>query len=85
MVPSIVVRDGKVAVSVDEKGVFDWQKLVTLREPSDLSTTAPEASTPESQPWHLKTGSVKVVNVALDYTDRSRAAPLALVVGGLNI
>jgi hypothetical protein len=85
MVPSIVVRNGKVAASVDEKGVFDWQQLVTPQEPTDRSAPASEAATTETQPWHLKTGSVNIVNVALDYTDRSRATPLALAVGGLNV
>ena len=85
MVPNIIVRDGKVAASVDEKGLLDWQKLVTLRESTDVNAPIPIASTPTSQPWHLKTGAVNVVNVALDYTDRSRTTPLALAVGGLNI
>ena len=85
MVPNIIVRNGKVAASVDEKGLLDWQKLVTLREPTDVNAPIPIASTPTSRPWHLKTGSVNVVNVALDYADRSRTTPLALAVGGLNI
>ena len=85
MVPNIIVRNGKVAASVDEKGLLDWQKLVTLREPTDVNAPIPIASTPTSRPWHLKTGSVNVVNVALDYADRSRTTPLALAVGGLNM
>ena len=85
MVPNIVVRNGKISALVDEKGLFNWQKLVTLREPTDVKTPIPGASTPESQPWHLKTGAVNVVNVALDYTDLSRITPLALTIGGLNI
>ena len=85
MVPNIVIRNGKVSASVDEKGLFDWQKLVIPQEPTDVSAPVPEATPPERQPWHLKAGSVSVVNVALDYTDRSRATPLTLVVDGLNI
>ena len=85
MVPNIVVRDGKVAASVDEKGLFDWQKLVVNQEPMDVKASVPGASEPAGRPWRLKAGEVKVENVAVDYTDRSRATPLALVVGGLNI
>jgi len=85
MVPNIVVRDGKVAASVDEKGVFDWQKLVVNQEPVDVKASVPGASEPAGQPWRLKAGEVKVENVAVDYTDRSRATPLSFVVGGLNI
>jgi uncharacterized protein involved in outer membrane biogenesis len=85
IVPNIFVRDGKVTVSVDEKGLFDWQKLATRRESTDVSAPTHGASTPESQPWRLKAGEVKVENVAVDYSDHSRANPVALTVGGLNI
>ncbi len=85
MVPNIVVRDGKVAASVDEKGLFDWQKLVTRRTSTDVTAPIPGSSTPESQPWRLKAGEVKVENVAVDYSDHSRANPVALTVGGLNV
>lgn len=85
MVPNIVVRDGKVAASVDEKGMFDWQKLVVNQEPVDVKASVPGASEPVGRPWRLMSGEVKVENVALDYTDRSRATPLAFVIGGINI
>jgi len=68
---------------VDEKGLFDWQKLVVNQEPMDVKASVPGASEPAGRPWRLKAGEVKVENVAVDYTDRSRATPLALVVGGL--
>jgi outer membrane protein OmpA-like peptidoglycan-associated protein len=45
--------------------------------PGVLASTGP--------PWRLKAEAVNVENVALDYTDRSRATPLTLAVGGLNI
>ena len=85
MVPNIVVRDGKVAASVDEKGLFDWQKLVVNQEPVDVTALVPGASEPADQPWRLKAGEVKVENVAVDYSDHSRANPLALAVSGLNV
>jgi len=85
MVPNIVVRDGKVAASVDEKGMFDWQKLVVNQEPVDVKASVPGASETAGQPWRLTAGEVKVENVALDYIDRSRATPLAFFVGGINV
>jgi len=85
MIPNIVVRDGKVAASVDEKGLFDWQKLVTRRESTDVTAPISDTSTPESQPWRLKAGEVKVENIAVDYTDRSRVNPLEIAVGGINV
>jgi len=85
MVPHIVVHDGKVAASVDEKGLFDWQKLVTHSESKDVTAPIPGSSTPENQPWHLKVGEVRVENITMNYTDRSRANPIALAVGGINV
>jgi len=85
MVPNIVVRDGKVAATVDEKGLLDWQKIVGRRESTDISAPIPGASTTESQPWRLKAGGVKVENVAVDYSDHSRANPIALDVSGVSV
>ena len=84
-IPNIIVRDGKVSASVDEKGLFDWQKLVARRKSTDATAPIPGASTPENQPWRLIAGEVKVENVAVDYSDHSRANPLGLAVGGLNV
>jgi len=85
MVPNITVRNGRVAASVDEKGLLSWQKLVASQVPVDAPASVPDASEPAGQPWHLKAEEVKVENVALNYTDRSRTTPLALAVDGLNI
>ena len=85
MVPNIIIRDGKVATSVDEKGLFDWQKLITRRESKDVTAPIPGTSTHENQPWRLKAGEVKVENVTVDYSDRSRANPLAITIGKLNV
>ena len=85
MVPNITVRDGRVAASVNEEGVFNWQKLAVRRKSADVTAPIPGASASTSRPWHLKAGAVNVENVALDYTDRSRANPLTLIIGGVNI
>ncbi len=85
MVPNIVVRNGIIAASVDEEGVFNWQKLVRRRESTNVTAPDPDVSVPVGQPLLVKAGAVKIENIAVDYTDRSRANPLALAVGGLNI
>jgi len=85
MIPNVVVRDGKVEATVDEKGVLNWQKLVKHSEPKDVADPVTGSSTPESRPWRVKAGEVRVENIAANYTDRSRANPIALAVGGLNI
>jgi len=84
-VPKVTVRNGKISASVDEKGLLNWQKLVASREPGAAISSVPENSTPTPRPWYLKAGSVNVENVALDFTDRSRANPLAWAVDGANI
>jgi hypothetical protein len=85
MVPNITVRDGRIAASVNEEGVFNWQKLAVRREPGDVAEPIPGVSASTGRPWRLKAGAVNVENVALDYTDRSRATPLTLAVAGLNV
>ena len=85
MVPNITVRDGRIAASVNEEGVFNWQNLAVRREPKDVAEPIAGVSASTGQPWRLKAGAVNVENIALDYTDRSRSAPLTLAVGGLNI
>ena len=85
MVPIITVRDGRIAASVNEEGVFNWQNLAVRREPKDVAEPIAGVSESNGPPWRLKAGAVNVENVALDYTDRSRATPLTLAVGGVNI
>ncbi|MFO7553992.1 MAG: DUF748 domain-containing protein [Desulfobacterales bacterium] len=85
VVPNIVVRNGRIAASVDEEGVFDWQKLVAFRETTDVTEPNSDDSVPVSRPLTVKAGAVKIENVAVDYSDRSRAKPLAFAVGGLNV
>ncbi len=85
MVPNITVRNGRVAASVDEKGLLSWQKLIARQVPVDVTASVPGAAEPAGRPWRLKAEEVKVENVALNYTDRSRTTPLALAVGRLNI
>jgi uncharacterized protein involved in outer membrane biogenesis len=85
MVPNITVRDGRIAASVNEEGVFNWQNLAVRREPKDVAEPVPGVSASTGRPWCLKAGAVNVENIALDYTDRSRVTPLTLAVGGVNI
>jgi uncharacterized protein involved in outer membrane biogenesis len=85
VVPNITVRDGRIAASVNEEGVFNWQTLAVRRKSADLTAPIPDASASTRRPWRLKAGAVNVENVALDYTDRSRATPLTLIIGGVNI
>jgi len=85
MVPNITVRDGRIAASVDEEGMFNWQKLAVHREPEKVTEPIADGAGSTGRPWRLKADVVNVENVGLDYTDLSRATPLTLTVGGVNI
>jgi hypothetical protein len=85
MVPNISMRDGRIAAAVNEEGVLNWQKLAVGRKPANVTTPLPGASASTRRPWRLKAGAVNVENVAVDYTDRSRATPLTLSINGVNI
>jgi hypothetical protein len=84
-VPNIIVRNGKIAASMDEKGILNWQKLIPHQESVKEAPPVPVASIPDRQPWHLKTQEVKMENVAVDYIDHSRANPLNMTIAALNI
>ncbi len=85
MVPNITVRDGRIAAGVDEKGMFNWQKLSVRREPEEVAGPVADVAGSAGRPWRLKADAVNVENVGLDYTDLSRATPLTLAVDGVNI
>jgi len=84
-VPNIVVRNGKIAASMDEQGILNWQKLTEHQESAKVTPEIPVASIPDRQPWRLKTQEVKIENVAVDYIDHSRANPLEMTIAALNI
>ena len=85
MIPNITVRDGRIAASVNEEGIFNWQQLAVRREPEDMPKPVSGVSASTGRPWRLKAQAVNLENVGLAYTDLSRATPLTLAVGGLNI
>lgn len=85
MIPNIIVHDGRVVASVDEKGVFDWQKLVTGRKSADVAAPSSESMELESKPWHLKAGEVRIENIGFDYSDYSRVNPVAITIGKVNV
>jgi hypothetical protein len=84
-VPNITVRNGKITASMDDKGVLNWQKLIAHQKSADVAPPIPKTSTPDRPPWRLRAQAVKIENVAVDYTDRSRANPLEMTIDALNI
>jgi hypothetical protein len=84
-VPAIAVRDGRITAAVDEKGMLDWQRLVALKASENAKAPVPDSPTSGSPPWRLELGAANIDDVALDFTDRSRAVPLAIAVAGLDM
>jgi uncharacterized protein involved in outer membrane biogenesis len=84
-VPSISVSNGKIAASMDEKGVLNWQKLIEHQKSANVIPPVPVTTVPDLHPWHLTTQAVKIENVAVDYSDRSRITPLEITIAALNI
>jgi hypothetical protein len=91
-VPEIAVKRGLVAAALARDGTVNWQRLVTT--PSTPATAAavqppaPPAETrpaTDTRPWQVAVEKVRVDDVALSFVDESRAAPLALDVGGLSL
>jgi hypothetical protein len=83
-VPEVSVSRGRVAATLARDGTVNWQRLVTTS-----ASAAPPAASPaavvETRPWRLAVEKLRVDDVALSFVDESRAAPLALDVGGLSL
>ncbi len=84
-VPSITVHNGKIAVSMDENGNLNWQKLIAHQKFENAASPNSEARIPEDHPWRLNTKTVRFDNIAMDYVDRSRISPLKIGIGALNM
>src|SRR5438128_1424774 len=80
--PEISVKRGRVAATLARDGSVNWQRLGT----TSASPAPPVArpATAETRPWRVAVEKLRVDDVALALVDESRAAPLALDVGGLS-
>ncbi len=85
LVPNMVVRNGSLAASVDEGGLLNWQRIVTDRKSTDPARQNADASPPVGKPWLIRAEAVNVSKIAVAFHDRSRAAPLKLALGELNV
>jgi uncharacterized protein involved in outer membrane biogenesis len=93
-VPEISVSRGRLAATMARDGTVNWQTLVVTppaaaAAPAARATpapaAAPPAATPDARPWRLAVEKVRVEEVALSFTDQSRAAPLEVDVAGLTL
>src|SRR5205823_4693800 len=84
IVPEVSVSRGRVAATLARDGTVNWQSLVTTPASAAQPVASP-AAVAETPPWRLAVEKLRVDDVALSFVDESRAAPLALDVGGLSL
>jgi uncharacterized protein involved in outer membrane biogenesis len=83
IVPEVAVSRGRVAATVARDGTVNWQRLMTTPPAAAPSAASPAVA--ETRPWRLAVEKLRVDDVALAFIDESRAAPLAVDVGGLSL
>lgn len=86
-VPTFNVQNGHIAVSVDEKGIANWETLVKTRPSTDAPKPTPpatSAASPEA-PWRVKLAAFKVADIGISYTDASHALPSVVSIGAFKL
>jgi uncharacterized protein involved in outer membrane biogenesis len=93
-VPEISVSRGRIAATMSRDGVLNWQTLMVgppaaSASPAASATPVPQVTVPtagsEARPWRLAIDKVRVEEVALSFTDQSRAGPLEVDVGDVTV
>ena len=82
-VPSIKLRGGTVRAEAGEDGVLDLQRLAPDSPPAAKPAPAPAGAA--ARPWRVKLDAVRLGDIALQFRDFSRVAPLALGVGAVDL
>jgi len=84
-VPQISLSRGRLAAGIARDGTVNWQSLVTTPAAAAPAPASPPAAARDARPWRLAVDKVRVEELALSFTDQSRAAPLAVDVAGLTL
>jgi uncharacterized protein involved in outer membrane biogenesis len=90
-VPDISVSRGRIAATMGRDGTVNWQKLVVASPTAPTDTVTPEprvtqpGAAPDTRPWRVGVEKIRLEQIALSFTDQSRAAPLAVDVGDLTV
>ena len=92
-VPEVSVSRGRLAATMARDGTVNWQRLMItppVTAPAaapaiPAPTVTPPVASPDARPWRLAVEKVRVEEIALSFTDQSRAAPLEIGVGDLTV
>jgi uncharacterized protein involved in outer membrane biogenesis len=93
-VPELSLSRGRLAAIMARHGILNWQMLIV---PPSAAAAAPApraaparqvarpSAAPAARPWRLAMGKFRVEQVAMAFTDLSRAVPVAVDVGDLTV
>jgi len=88
-IPEISVSRGRIAASMGRDGTVNWQTLMitppAVDAPRVQVTPAPPPSSTPPPPWRVAVEKVRVDEVAVLYTDQSRAAPIEVDVARVTL
>lgn len=80
-VEKVEIGPGAARAEVDQSGVLNWRKLIR----TEPATAKAQASAEPVSPWKVSLPSVRLVRVALHYQDASRARPVYLDIGAIDL
>jgi uncharacterized protein involved in outer membrane biogenesis len=86
-IPEISVSRGLLSATMARDGTLNWETLrivPTVAAVPTIEVTPAPASAPPP-PWRVAVEKVRVEDLAVSLTDQSRAAPLAVDVGGVTL
>ncbi len=79
--PSLAVRGGRVSGAVDADGTLNW----TAPPPGDrVAEVASDGVAGPGDPWRVELASLTLDELGIDFSDASRATPVALAVGSTS-
>ena len=79
-VPNIAIDGGVISAAIDDQGMLNLLALAKETAPAKQDPGQDEAG----RPWKVKLASVSIGNIALRFSDRSRAAPVGASVAAVE-
>lgn len=79
-VARVGLNDGRIAITLDEKGIVNLEQLFTAKKSANPSP--PVTKTP---PWHIKLPAVELKNITFDLDDSSMKTPVSYGVSNIAV
>lgn len=81
----LALRRGGLALAVGADGALNWQSILAPATSTPRPMAAHEAGEAGGAPWQFAIESVRVEELAVNFADATRAAPIALQVGRADL